>query len=227
MEISGVSGKVYKITDWIMALATANFLWFVFNLPIVYLVFIMLLTERLLEWLALGAFVVILAPFVLFPATTAMFGVIKKRVIDEDIKLIRTFFIHYKENYVRSMLGGLIICLVLVILAVDYYFFMENVSKLFAYFFFIIAFFLLVFTLHFFSVTVHMYTSLFGAMKNACLITLGNPLLTLGIGLFSGFIIYCSFQIMTFLIPFFMGSLIALASYFGFFKFFLKVQAFK
>ncbi|KAB8127030.1 DUF624 domain-containing protein [Gracilibacillus oryzae] len=227
MELDGLTGKVYKITDWVMTVAIANLFWFLFNLPIVYFSIAMLLVDNSNEWIALLILIVFFAPFVFFPSTTAMFAIIRNRImnIEENKNLFRSFISHYKANYVRSMLGGLILCASWVILAVDYYFFTEHVSQLFSYIFIIFAFFLLVCTLHFFSVTVHMHSGLLVALKNAILITLGNPLLTLGIGLLSGLIIYGSFHITTFLIPFFMGSIIAYASYLGFFKFFSKVQS--
>lgn len=50
----------------------------------------------------------VLAPLTLFPATSAMFTVVRKWVMgDTDTGVFRTFFKGYKENYKQSLIGGI------------------------------------------------------------------------------------------------------------------------
>lgn len=224
-EYKGFTGIFYKITDWIVTLAGSNLIWIIFNLPLLYLAFCMLFAQNINQLVILGVASLLISPFVFFPATSAMFAVIREWIMEEDIKIIRSFWRYYKENYARSMMGGLLIALMWLILMVDYYYFTTYVADGFIYLFVMLSFFLFVFTLHFFSFTVHVYTKLRETFKNALLLTFGTPLLTLGLGVICALIFYLSFQVITFLVPFFMGSLITYLSFSGFFKFFLKMKS--
>lgn len=227
LELQGYTGKFHKASEWIIRLSVTNLLWILFNVPMVFLILSVLVVQSVGELIVLGAITFVLAPFVFYPATTAMFAIIREVFLDEDVKLFRSFLKYYKDNYVRSMVGGFIFGLMWLILILDYYFFITHVSELFFYVFTVLACLLVVSTLHFFSITVHIHTKLFQAIKNAMLITIVNPLLTLGIGLVSGIIIYLSLQIFTFLLLLFTGSFIAFISFFGFYKFFIKIEYLK
>ncbi|WP_208585695.1 YesL family protein [Gracilibacillus suaedae] len=225
MELDGLAGKVYKVTDWLMMIVVTNLLWFLFNMPIAYLAFMLLVVDDQIEVLAFCVYILILVPLLFFPSTTAMFAVLRHRImfVDDDTSILKLFVTNWKANYVRSMLGGSIFTFLWIILVVDYFFFVNYVNESFMYVFMLIVFFLIVITLHFFSVTVHVHTKLFQAIKNAIIICFVNPLLTLIIGIISLIVIYCSFQITTFLIPFFLGSLIAYIAFYGFYRFFTKM----
>lgn len=226
MEYKGFSGVFYQIAVWIMRFTTTNLLWFLFNLPIAYLALNLLLVKNVDELISLVTIIIFLTPFVFFPATTAMFGIARKWVTNQDIKLLSSFWKYYKENYIRSMTGGMILVLIWVMVFINYYLFLNsNLNSLFSWFFFGLAFLLTICTLHFFSITVHMKIRLFRSLRNSFFITVGNPLLSLQIGIMTGAIIYLSFNIITFLIPFFMGSLIAYLSFASFYKYFTRLQA--
>ncbi|SFL90804.1 Uncharacterized membrane protein YesL [Gracilibacillus orientalis] len=225
MELDGLAGKVYKVTDWLMTIVVTNLLWFIFNIPIAYLTFMLLVVDDMREIIAFSLYILILVPLLFFPATTAMFAVIRHKIMfsKNDVSIFKLFIKNWKVNFVRSMLGGSIFALLWVILVVDYFFFVNRINENFVYLFMLIGFFLVVMTLHFFSVTVHVHTKLLQAIKNAMIISLINPLLTLIIGVVSLAVIYCSFQVTTFLIPFFVGSLIVYVSFYGFYRFFTKM----
>ncbi len=226
MELEGLTGKAHKVADWLMMIVITNLLWFLFNMPIAYLGFMLLLVDNLIEVIAFTIYILILAPLLFFPATTAMFAVLRYKIMfsEDDASIFKLFIKNWKANFVRSMLGGSIFTLLWVILVVDYFFFVNHVNENFMYLFMLIGFFLIVMTLHFFSVTVHVHSKLFQAMKNAMIISLVHPLLTLIIGIVSLIVIYCSFQVTTFLIPFFLGSLIAYIAFYGFYRFFTKIM---
>src|SRR5690625_7725182 len=87
-----------------------------------------------------------------------MFAVTRKWVMKEiDIPIIRSFWSYYKENYLRSMLGGLILDVIWIIYVLDYYYFMvlnsESYSSTLLFFlsilFLIVFAFLVAFTFNF------------------------------------------------------------------------------
>jgi uncharacterized membrane protein YesL len=218
MGSEGLILKLYRFSEWITRIAGTNLLWLFFNIPIAYLtvnIFLVKTADQLLVNLISIAF---LAPFIFFPSTTALFGVVRKWVIGEtEAKLIRSFWKFYKENYVRSMLGGLIIIPIWIILVVDYFYFSNGDSPLF-YLFLLVGMFILVFTIHFFSNTVHFHLKFGATLKNSMILAIGRPAHTIGITLITTAIIYISFNLFTFLILLGMGTLIAMGSFFIFYR---------
>lgn len=177
------------------------------------------------EFILIGLIVLMILPFLFFPATTGMFAVIRGWVMNShDTSIITSFLKYYKENYIRSMIGGFIIVLIWLIFIVDYYFFTTHVNGHFKYLFIFLAIFLIAFTLHFISGTVHFEAKLFTSLKNALFITIGSPILSAGIGIINVLVIYISFNYLTVLIPLFIGPLIAIVSFYGFYKVYLKID---
>lgn len=220
----GVMNLLYKAADWLIRLISINFIWAISSLPVLYLAFSMFLSNDINQLLSLGFIALIISPFILFPATTAMYSLIRKWIMKKDVKVFRTYFQQYKNTYVRSMIGGILIALMWIILIVDYYFFITHVSEWFKYIFIVLAFYLLVFTFHFFSLTVHVYAKLRETVKNAFLLTVGAPLFTAGIGLISLIVVYLTYQLFVFFTPFVAGAILAYLSFFGFYKIFTKIQ---
>src|SRR6185437_1843245 len=100
--------------------------------------------------------VAILAPFILFPATAAMFGVVRNWIIGkQDLPVLRSFWKYYRENYVRGLLGGLVIVPIWSAWAFNYFYSAVQIGSFLFYFFLVITMFLFTFTVHFFSYTVH------------------------------------------------------------------------
>lgn len=218
MGTSGFIRGLYSFSTWIIKFTTTNVLWLIFNLPIVYLVLNMLSATTPDELIINFITIAILLPFVLFPATTAMFGIIRQWVIgNTDISLIRSFWKYYKNNYLRSLFGGLIITFLTVILLIDYYYFTSTNSPLF-YIFLLISMFTIVFITHFFSNTVHVNDTLFISFKNSFLLSVGNPVYTIGITIFIGIIAYISINVYTILIFLGSGSLMAYLSFLLYYK---------
>jgi uncharacterized membrane protein YesL len=218
MGTGGLILKLYRFSEWITRIAGSNLLWLLFNIPIAYLtvnLFLVKTADQLLVNLFSIAF---LAPFILFPSTTALFGVVRKWVLGEtDAKLIRSFWKFYKENYVRSLLGGLIIIPIWIILVVDYFYFTNIDSPIF-YLFLLVGMFILVFTIHFFSNTVHFHLKFGATLKNSLILSIGRPAHTIGITLVTAIIVYISFNLFTFLIILGMGTLIAYGSFFIYYR---------
>lgn len=236
MEANRFIGMFYNLSEWVLRLFITNLLWVAFNIPIVYLILHLLVVEDLNELAMVALTIAALTPFVFFPATTAMFAVVRKWVMKEtDISIIRSYVRYYKENYVRSMSGGFVIGAIWMIYLLDYYYFVllkgDSFSSTVLFFlsivFLITLMFLLIFTLNYISYTVHLHEGLLKSFKDSIIITIGHPLISISICGLNGLIIYMSFTVVTFIIPFFMGVLLALVSFIGFYMIYLKVVAVK
>lgn len=230
MEMNGLMGGLYRISEWIMRFSVINVLWVIFGAPVfffAYTILRLLVTgpEELI-WFPLILMGVI-SPFIWFPATAAMFSVARKWVLgDVDVPLFKTFIRSYKENYVQSMFGGIIYTVLIFLMVINFRFYsgLESDFKVLSILFLMLSILISVSLFHFFSILSHLHMKTLQIVKNAIMITLGRPLTTIMIGMTNGFILYISFFHFTFLIPFFMGSVIAYMSFFHFHRMFQKFQ---
>lgn len=228
MEMGGIMGGFYRISEWIMRFSVTNLLWIIFNIPVVFFAFNLLFVESLEQLIAVMLPIVVLAPFVLFPATAAMFSVVRKWIMgDTDVPLIKSFWRGYKSNYKQSMLGGLVIVPLWGIFVFDFIFYAMEVSSLLRYLFIVLGVILLAFTFNFFSMTVHFHMKFWAIMKNSALISIGRPLISVGMVLVNGMLLYISFTTFTWLLPFFTGSLAAYVSFLSFYHVYNKAQQIK
>ncbi|WP_332695973.1 YesL family protein [Halalkalibacter lacteus] len=221
--MKGLIGGFYHVSEWIMKFSAVNLLWLLFNLPIVLIVMNMIFVDRPRNLFILVALLGIMAPFILFPATAAMFASVRDWVLKTDTSSIfRSFWNYYKENYKRSLLGGLILTGAWIVWGVDYYYFNKlNVMLMFT--FLLLGILLYVYTLNFFSLMAHYDLKLRSLLKKSFLFTFGSPILSGAVFLGSGLIIYVSINGLLFLIPFFTGSLIAFISFSAFYRVYLNL----
>lgn len=230
LEFRGIMGGFYKISEWIMRLSVINVLWVVCSFPFFYLVLagLIAVSENPDVGMQSLTLIAIVTPFTLFPATAATFTIARKWVTgDADVPLFKTYFRGYKENYLQSMLGGIFFILFYVILYVNYTFYLKQSStlSLLSVLFIILLVILTCAMFHFFSLMVHFHMKFFQLLKNAVLITIGNPITTILLIVTNAAIIYISATKFTFLIPFFMGSLLATVSFFYFHRIFDKIKS--
>jgi uncharacterized membrane protein YesL len=219
---SDMMGGLYRLCEWIMRFSVINLLWIVFNIPIAFIVVNILFVKQTGIIVFLLIPLLILLPLLFFPATTAMFASARNLVMKEEGVSIRQYWRYFKENYTRSLLGGLVLTVVWTIWAVDYYYFSkENIILLGI--FLILGIVLFVFTINFFSILSHYHMKLLPAMKNSFLITMGSPLLFFTVLISNSIILYFSLFVFKFLLPFFTGSLIAYLSFSAFYRYYLKV----
>jgi uncharacterized membrane protein YesL len=205
-----------------MRFSVINLLWIVFNIPIAFIVVNILFVKQTGIIVFLLIPLLILLPLLFFPATTAMFASARNLVMKEEGVSIRQYWRYFKENYTRSLLGGLVLTVIWTIWAVDYYYFSkENIILLGI--FLILGIVLFVFTINFFSILSHYHMKLLPAMKNSFLITMGSPLLFFTVLISNSIILYFSLFVFKFLLPFFTGSLIAYLSFSAFYRYYLKV----
>jgi len=230
LELKGAMGGLYRITEWIMRLTVTNLLWFFCSLPVFFIVFLGLIAGAedagsfFYSLIAAG----VLAPFLLFPATAALFTVTRKWVMgDEDVPMFKTFFRGYKENYKQSLLGGLLLMAVVGIIAVNFFYYNRLSSSLSAISIVFIIFYVII-TLavfNFFALMTHLHMKTLQLVKNAILITIGNPVTSFFMLVLNGIVVYISVTYMNFFfVPFFSGSVMATLSFWLFYRAFQGLQ---
>ncbi|MCP3031519.1 DUF624 domain-containing protein [Halobacillus sp. A1] len=222
---SGFMGGFYVVSEWITRFTLGNLQWALFNLPVGLLLLSLLYIEsnEMIAYLLVP--LACIAPFVFFPATTALFAKAREWVRKEEEGLIEYSYLkHYKDNYVKSMFGGIIFVVLWGVLAADvYYFSSRNTFLMNA--FLVMGILLFVFTINFFNVLVHYDIKLRASFKQAFLMTIGSPLLFLTIVISSGIVLYISLYIFPLLIPLFTGSLVAFLAFSAFYRLHLKVAS--
>lgn len=224
MNFGGFTGGLYTVSEWIMRFFVVNILWVIFNIPFLFILFNMFFVGQIEGLFFLIIILAILAPILLFPATSAVFASVREWIMkkNEHGGLTKTFWTFYKENYKRSLLAGIIFTVMWVVWAFDVYFF-SNINIIITIIFLIMGVILFVWTINFFSVTVHYHMKLFQSLKNALLITLGSPLLFITVVLSSAGILYIGIFVFQALLIFFASSMIAFLSFAAFYRSYLKI----
>lgn len=217
MELGNMMGGFYKASVWVLRFLLTNLIWLLFNFPIV-LVGMNFLSADLSDLLVLTLTIAVLAPFILFPATTALFGVVRKWVMgDAEVPIFSTFLTCYKENYLRSVLGGVVFALVWIGWAMNYYLFVYQNPGLAVVIYSLFTMILFTWTIYFFSYNVHFEVPFLTSVKNSFILAVGRPFSVLGVVMVNGVIIYIS-TTLTFLFPFFVGSITAFLSFMFFYR---------
>lgn len=222
-------GGFYKITEWIMRISGSNLLWLICSLPFFFFLVVRLQVLQIPELEGETATLYgmgILAPFTLFPATAALFTVVRKWVMGEsDLGIIKLFFKGYKENYKQSMLGGIFYTALIVIMYFAYYFYMNQMQDLqvIGVIMLVLMVLLLLSLFNFFSIMTHLYMSTKEVIKNAVLLSIIKPF-----RLLSTAICVVALGLLTFrfswLIMFGFASLSALVAFFNFYNGYAKIQ---
>jgi uncharacterized membrane protein YesL len=169
----------------------------------------------------------ILAPFTVFPATSALFSVARKWVMGEaDLSVVKVYFKGYKENYKQSMLGGLFYTLLIVIMVVDYNVYMKELKNLQIIGMIMLVLLLVLFIslFNFFSLVAHYHLKVTLLIKNSILLTLISPLRALYTVVFTVVLAMVTFKF-PWLIFFGFGSLTAYMAFFNFNAAYNKLQA--
>lgn len=221
-SLNNVFGRIQPVFEWITNLAALNITWLVFIFPIAYLSLLLVLVEHTSQVLMIILSIVVLSPFLLFPATAAMFGVVRKWFMKEEIKIVPSFWKFYKENYKRSLFGGFILSFLWLVGVVDYLYIKSDVSFVNYIVLFILAF-LFLYTLYFFSDTVHTESKLTQSLKNVLIITIANPIFSFGIVVICIIVLFVSISYLPFLIILFIGPSIAILGFYGYQKVFTTI----
>jgi uncharacterized membrane protein YesL len=226
VEIYNIFGRLNPVFEWILKLAGTNLLWVLFNFPIAYLTLSLFTIKEMSQIVMLIITIAVLVPFIFFPATTAMFGIVRKWVMKEEVPIIRFFWKYYKENYKRSLVGGSVLTVLWAIVGVDYYYF-HATNYLVSYLFLFIMVWLFTITLYFFAHTVHTETRLGQGLKNVIILSAANPIFSFGVAIASIVILYISFMKITILLPLFTGAAISFLAFFAYNKVFSNIIYFQ
>lgn len=160
---------LYTVTEWIYRFAIVNLLWILFTIA--------------------G-----LVIFGFFPATFAMFAVVRKWILGEnEFHLLKTFYQYFKDGFVKTNLIGLIVALTGGIIYIYFQYIQATLDSALIfthiplYFFMIIA--LLTF-LYLPPVFVHYDVSFFQYFKNAFIIMIMSPVYTILLAVLVVIIVY-------------------------------------
>lgn len=231
MEFKGAMGGLYRITEWISRIAFSNILWALCSIPFLFMAVMKMImlgsgaggpNEQItLNW-TLG----ILAPFTVFPATAALFTVVRKWVMgNTDVSTFRTFFQGYKENYFKSMLGGLIYTVLFVVMYVDVTVYMTQMAnfKIVGILMLVLMIILFVSMFNFFSIVVHYQMTFKEVVTNSVLLTLARPIRVFSTLIGAAVLVYIGLRypvLYAICIP----TLIAMFAFFNFYATYNKLQ---
>ncbi|MNC12586.1 hypothetical protein D3C75_603100 [compost metagenome] len=231
MEFKGAMGGLYRITEWISRIAFSNILWAVCSIPFLFMAVMKMImlgsgaggpNEQItLNW-TLG----ILAPFTVFPATAALFTVVRKWVMgNTDVSTFRTFFQGYKENYFKSMLGGLIYTVLFVVMYVDVTVYMTQMAnfKIVGILMLVLMIILFVSMFNFFSIVVHYQMTFKEVVTNSVLLTIARPIRVFSTLIGAAVLVYIGLRypvLYAICIP----TLIAMFAFFNFYATYNKLQ---
>ncbi|MDC3412103.1 DUF624 domain-containing protein [Aquibacillus sp. 3ASR75-11] len=175
-------GPIYRILEWITKFAYVNVLWVIFTF--------------------IGGIV-----FGFFPATIAMFAIVRKWLNgDVDHSVLSSFWYFFKKEFLKGNLLGLFIVGISTLMATNIYFMQINLNELLKITYIPLFVFMVLYSLFLFFIFpafVHYDVKLTQVMKNAFLIMLVSPIQ-------SAFIIIC--LISTYFV---MNAIPALAFIFG------------
>lgn len=223
-ELSGFTGIIYALAEWIMRFFTVNVLWFIFNLPTVFLVASFFFSDPDVGIVTYLLPLVIFIPLLVVPTTIAMFAVVREWVLDkEQLSLIKTYLLYLKKTYRKNAGMGLAITGIWLVWLIDLQFFV-SFHALWGILFSALGCVLFVYTINLCSLSVHYDMKIMALLKTAFFVTMGNPLLSFFILASNLAIFYVSVTQLLFLLPFFSGTLSAYLSFIAFYRFTLKVE---
>jgi uncharacterized membrane protein YesL len=157
MDTSGFMESLNKLLEWISRLAFLNLLWISFSL--------------------LG-----LVIFGFFPATVAMFAVVRKWMLGNDeMSIFKTFWTAYKREFLKSNILGVIILAIGLILYIDFQFVLHSSNSFVAILyvpFFIITLIAISCVFYIIPIFVHYDMKISQVIKNSFFVMIMNPLST-------------------------------------------------
>jgi uncharacterized membrane protein YesL len=180
-----------------------------------------IINSRFYQWLEVATnffllnviwFLTCIPIITIFPATTAMFGVIRQWKIKDDTRVFSLFFKMFKENFKQSFIIGILWGIVAIILYIDFQFILQvdsTLQMILFPFFMLLTLLLSFITVYLFPVMVHYDTNLVGVIKNSFVLSISN-LVTTFLSLFVLIGMYATFLI----IPLSIFVLFSLTAYF-------------
>ncbi|WP_318615594.1 YesL family protein [Sporosarcina sp. YIM B06819] len=164
--------------------------------------------------------------FGIFPATAAMFIVVRKLINNEEsIKIFPAYWTSFRSNFLQANGFGMIFLLIAYFFYFDFYFLQLNSGKL-EFLYPVLIFILIsgiVTLLFFFPVYAHFDLKFFQYFKQSLFISITSPIEVIAIGA-SAAIIFFVTTILPGIIPIFTGSVFAYAATFISIRAFARIE---
>jgi uncharacterized membrane protein YesL len=158
METNGMLSGIYRVSEKVMLISYTNILWILFSL---------------LGFVLIG----------IMPATAAMFAVMRKLIMEEEVESIFSlFWKKYKQEFVKVNLYGYLLLLIIVVFLLDVMLFQSLDGWLFSSLSILSAGLTLVFLaviLYLIPLYVHYDLPFIQYVKTAFLLTFSHPIQTL------------------------------------------------
>ncbi|PGY15938.1 hypothetical protein COE25_01285 [Bacillus sp. AFS031507] len=153
--MNGLNNRLFNTFNTVVDLFLLNLLWVITSLPLI----------------------------TFFPATAAMFGVIRKRILQKETEGIwKGFFKIFKENFKQSFILSIFWGILALFLFFDYRLIHPGVSVVQLIFYIILIIGILLFSaisIYLFPIMVHFELSWNNVIRNAFFFSLMNPVLTI------------------------------------------------
>lgn len=215
LELKGITGALYTMSEWVMRLSGVNLMWFLLSLPF-FVLFVTVDMSSPAGIVFFGVAAWLFATFLVFPATMAVFSVARDWIVDFDYSSItRKYVSHLKTEYKVNAKTGAAFAAVWLVWYYGYFYFYSQKSSL-AILFLVMGLALFVYTVNFLNIRAHYRMSGKEQLKNAFFISAGRPLLSLFILASSGILLWISLSQLVLLIPLLTCSMIAFLSFSAF-----------
>lgn len=223
LEMKGITGVLYAMSEWIMRLSAINLMWFGLSLPFLILLFTVdmsagggLVFFGLAAWLFLS--------FLVFPATAAVFSVVRGWIVEQDFSsVMRKYVSHFKKDYKENAKTGTVFALVWLVWYYGYFLLHAQQNSL-ALLLLPAGLALYVYTVNFLCITAHFRMDSAERAKNAFFVSAGRPLTGLYILVSSGILLWISVTQLIILLPLLTCSMIAFVSFAAFYRVTQKVH---
>lgn len=223
LELKGISGVFYGMSEWIMRFSGINLLWFGMSLPFL-LLFVTVEMSSPAGLVFFGAAAWLSASFLFFPATAAVFSVIRDWVVEEDYSsIVKKFFGQLKSDYKMNVkAGGFLSVIWLAWYYGSFYSFAEKNGG--AMVFLILGIALFIYTMNFLSINAHYHMDGKQKLINAFFLSAGRPFMGLFIAASSFALLWISTAQLVWLLPLIACSMTAFLSFTAFYRTAQKIE---
>lgn len=223
LELKGIAGVLYTASEWMMRLTAANLMWFVLSLPFFTLLVAIDMSDPAGRiWFGAAAWLFV--TFLFFPATAAMFSVVRSWIVEEDFSsTFKKYISHLTSEYKSSVKAGAFFALAWLVWYYNYFYFYSEQNSV-AFLFLVIGLGMFIFTVNFLSISAHYDMDSKARIQNAFFISAGRPLTSLAILASSAVLVWISVFQLLWLVPLLVCSLIAFVSFAAFHKATVKIS---
>ena len=183
MKLSGLTGGLYRMSEWIMKFAYVNLLWLLFS--------------------CVGLLV-----FGIMPSTAALFAVVRKWIMGQhDIPVFKMFWETYKKCFIKINIIGIILYIIGIILYIDFLHFTSH-SGLFFIIFLVLSIIYCIMLLYIFPIFSHFELSIGQYFTYSLVLGISNILSTIMM-ICCLLVYFFILRLVPGILPFFSGSVVS------------------